>query len=350
MKSIDVVCFDSRSYDKEFLTAAAKDTPIRFTFFTERLDTHTTVLAQKVPVVCAFVNDNLSAEVVDDLYRNGTRLIAMRCAGYNNVDLKAAYGKVHVVRVPAYSPHAVAEHTVALILALNRKIPAAYNRTRNGNFALEGLMGFDLYGKTAGILGTGKIGKEVIRILHGLGMRILAYDPYPDLEFATRCETTYTDLETLYRQSDIVSLHLPLNDETYHIIDEAAVNTMKRGVMLINTSRGHLVDTTALIRGLKSGQIGYAGLDVYEEEDKYFFADHSTEVIDDDVLARLLTFPNVIVTAHQAFFTRDALRNIAQTTVHNILAFYEGSPLENEICYHCDNTCRKRHEGRCFNP
>jgi D-lactate dehydrogenase len=268
--------------------------------------------------VCAFVNDELGLPVLEALAAGGTRLVALRCAGFNNVDLEAAERLgVTVVRVPAYSPYAVAEHTLALILALNRRLHRAYNRVREGNFNLDGLLGFDLRGKVAGVIGTGRIGEAMIRILHGIGCEILAHDPYPS-ETCESLGARYVPLETLFAQSDIITLHCPLTPDSYHLIDDAAIATMKPGVMIVNTSRGEIVNTRAVIEGLKSGRVGHLGLDVYEEEGDLFFRDLSNRVLADDVFARLLTFPNVIITGHQAFFTNEAMDNIAHTTLQNV--------------------------------
>jgi D-lactate dehydrogenase len=289
------------------------------------------LLTKGADVACIFVNAIADAEVIDELVANGVKLLALRCAGYNNVDLKAAKGRIKVVRVPAYSPHAVAEHTLALMLTLNRKTHKAYSRTRDGNFSLNGLMGFDMYGKTAGIIGTGKIAKILIQILRSMGIKVVAYDLYPDAEFAKQYEVEYTSLDELYRQSDIISLHCPLTKDTEYIINEDSVEKMKDGVMIINTGRGKLINTQALIDGLKSKKIDSAGLDVYEEEGEYFFEDRSNKVMDDDVLARLLSFNNVILTSHQAFFTKEAMENIAETTLQNIQDFVDGKELVNEV-------------------
>lgn len=344
-----IAFFDTKPYDEETFLKINQHYNFQFKFFKSHLTADTAILAQQADVVCAFVNDKIDAQVIEQLYRYGIRLIALRCAGYNNVDLKAAYGKIHVVRVPAYSPYAVAEHTVALILSLNRKIHRAFYRIRDGNFAIIGLKGFDMCGKTAGIIGTGKIGKVLAQILKGFSMRILLYDPHPDREFADRLGCEYVDLTSLLAASDIISLNCPLTKETYHLINAQTIHMMKKGVMLINTGRGHLVDTKALIEGLKTGQIGSAGLDVYEEESEIFFEDFSNQVIGDDVLARLLTFNNVLITSHQGFFTEEALQNIAQTTLQNIADYLADRPLDNEICYHCDAPrCRHKEQGRCF--
>jgi D-lactate dehydrogenase len=291
----------------------------------------------------------LSAEVLDTLAGLGVKLVALRCAGYNQVDLKAAYRRMHVVRVPAYSPYAVAEHAVALIMALNRKTHRAYYRTRDNNFAIHGLLGFDMHGKTAGIVGAGKIGRVLAGILKGFGMRVLAYDPFPPTNPADRANLEFVPLDELYRQADILSLHCPLTPENVHMINRESIAHMKPGIMLINTGRGKLIDSRALIQGLKSGRVGAAGLDVYEEETDYFFEDFSAGGIEDDVLARLMTFPNVLVTSHQAFFTQEALENIARTTLENIRLFHERNELPNEICYRCgDDTCARKETGRCF--
>lgn len=300
-------------------------------YYKGHLNKNNLVLTQGVDAVCIFVNDTADAEIIDGLAKNGVKLLALRCAGFNNVDLAAAKGKMTIVRVPAYSPYAVAEHAVALMLSLNRKIHRAYWRTRDGNFSLHGLMGFDMHGKTAGIIGTGKIAKILIQILSGFGMNILAYDLYPDKEFAEKHNFTYTTLDELYKQSDIISLHCPLTDKTRYLINDISICKMKDNVMIINTGRGQLIHTNALIEGLKNKKIAAAGLDVYEEEGDYFYEDKSDKIIDDDVLARLLSFNNVIVTSHQGFFTSEALHNIAETTLQNVKAFMEQCPLENEV-------------------
>jgi D-lactate dehydrogenase len=297
-----------------------------------RLTRQTAGLSAGFDVVCAFVNDRLDAEVLMALQHAGVRLVALRSAGYNHVDLEAAARLgLPVVRVPEYSPHAVAEHAVALLLTLNRKIHRAHARVREGNFSLEGLMGFDLYGKTCGIVGTGRIGQVLARILHGFGCRLLAHDPRPNDPFATDLGLRYVDLSELYAASDIISLHVPLTPATHHLIDATALQTMKPGVMIVNTGRGALIDTKALIDALKAGHVGSAALDVYEEEEGIFFHDLSDRVLQDDVLARLLTFPNVLVTSHQAFLTVEAMQNIAETTLENIRSFDRGEPLRNEV-------------------
>jgi D-lactate dehydrogenase len=318
-----IAVFSTKPYDQSHLERANEAYEHDLVFLEPRLTPSTAALAHGFPGVCAFVNDQLSAEVLRDLHEGGTRLVALRSAGFNNVDLPAADELgLTVARVPAYSPHAVAEHALALVLALNRKVHRAYNRVRDGNFALDGLLGFDLAGKTVGVVGTGRIGAVFVRIMHGLGCRVLAYDPFPDREVARMAE--YVSFETLLEGSDIVSLHCPLTPETHHLVDEAAIARMRPGVMLVNTSRGRLVDTRAVIEGLKSGAIGHLGLDVYEEEEDLFFEDLSGEVIHDDVFSRLLTFPNVVVTGHQGFFTTEALTHIAETTLANVTAFEIG--------------------------
>jgi D-lactate dehydrogenase len=349
MPPIKIAFFDTKPYDQEFFQEANKSFGFEISFFKEHLNERTAFMASGSEVVCAFVNDQVNNAVSELLIKNGVKLIALRSAGYNNVDLKSVYKKIHVVRVPAYSPYAVAEHALALILSLNRKTHLAYARTRDNNFNISGLMGFDLHGKTAGVIGTGRIGKVLLEILNGFGMKLLAYDHYPDLTFAEKLSISYTDLTTLYQKADIISLHCPLNKETFHLIDQAAIELMKPGVMIINTSRGQLIDTKALIKGLKSKKIGAAGLDVYEEESDYFFEDLSNQNIDDDVLARLLTFNNVLITSHQAFFTREALANIAKTTLENIKEFFTSNSLSNEICYQCsESVCSRKETGRCF--
>lgn len=322
--------FSAKKYDREFLSAAnASRHELRF--FELHLSEETVSLAAGFEAVCVFVNDQVNAAVIARLDSLGVRLIALRCAGYNNVDLTAA--KEHaitVVRVPGYSPYAVAEHAIGLILALNRNLHRAYNRVREGNFALDGLLGFDLHGKAVGIIGTGKIGSVVAQMLIGFGCPILAFDPVPN-ERCRSCGVRYVQLDELLAQSEIITLHCPLTPENKHMINAAAIAKMKTGVMLINTSRGALLDTVAVIEALKSGKIGYLGLDVYEEEEQIFFEDRSGLIIPDDVFARLLTFPNVIITGHQAFFTREALENIAVTTIGNITDFEEGHRSGNEI-------------------
>lgn len=348
MEKKRVIFFDTKPYDRRFFDEANKCFGYDIQYYEGRLTPETAKFSAGYDAVCAFVNDTLNAEVIDALSKNGIQLIAMRCAGYNNVDFKSAYGRIHVVRVPGYSPYAVAEHAVALMMTLNRKTHKAFQRTRDGNFSINGLLGFDFYGKTAGVIGTGKIGKCVIAILKGLGMKVLAYDSYPEKDFAAQAGFDYVGLDELYRQSDVITLHCPLTPETHHLINAESIAKMKQGVMLINTGRGGLINTKDLIDGLKDRTIGAAGLDVYEEEADYFFEDFSFTVIDDDVLARLLTFPNVLVTSHQAFFTTEALTNIARTTLENVQEFFDGGYLRNEVCYRCDGSCKKKQQARCF--
>lgn len=326
-----VAFFSTKSYDEKAFNKANEHFGHELTYHESRLRLKNVALAEGFPAVCAFVNDVIDAPCLEKIAKGGTRLIAMRCAGYNNVDLDVAKALgLTVVRVPGYSPYAVAEHTLSLILGLNRKIHKSYNRTREGNFSLEGLEGFDLYGKTVGIIGTGKIGAITARILSGFGCRLLFHDAYSQ---DPGCEAMgeYVELSRLYAEADIISLHCPLTSETHHLINAAAIRQMKPGVMLINTSRGGIVDTRAVIDGLKSKHIGYFGLDVYEGEASLFFEDRSGRIIQDDVFSRLVTFPNVLMTGHQAFFTQEALANIADTTLTNIRQFEKGEPCPNIV-------------------
>ncbi len=322
---MDTAIFSTKPYDRQFLTAANEPHGHKLTFFEPHLNTTTCKLAFGYPAVCGFVNDHFDAQVLEQLSEHGTKLIVLRCAGFNNVDVnKAKDLGLTVVRVPAYSPYGVAEHAVALIMALNRKTYRAYNRIHDGNFSLEGLLGFEIHGKTIGIMGSGKIGLSMARIMKGFGTDVLVYDMVrnPECE-AIGCR--YVSKEELFKVSDIISLHLPLTKETRHLINQQSLQQMKTGVMLINTGRGGLIDSACLIEALKCGKIGYLGLDVYEEEEALFFEDLSGQVIQDDIFARLLTFPNVMITGHQAFFTDTALGNIAQTTLKNITDFQQGS-------------------------
>jgi D-lactate dehydrogenase len=326
-----VAFFNTHRFDRQFFDDANAGGGHQLSYIEARLTPETSALADGHPVVCAFVNDRLDSAVLTRVAAGGTRLIALRSAGFNHVDLqKARELGLTVSRVPAYSPYAVAEHTVALILTLNRKTHRAYARVREGNFALDGLLGFDLHGRVAGIVGAGKIGGIVARILHGFGCRLLAFDLRPNQE-CLALGVRYVTLDEIWADSDIITLHTPLTEQTKHVVDAAAIARMKAGVMIVNTGRGALVDTAALVDGLKSGHIGYLGLDVYEEEEALFFQDLSSHVIQDDVFARLLTFPNVVVTAHQAFFTREALRAISETTLENITAFEQGRRSGNEL-------------------
>jgi len=323
-----VAVFDTKPYDRDPLQRTSADSRIEWQFLEFRLTKETAPLAKEAEAVCVFVNDQLDRPCLEMLASQGVRLVALRCTGFNNVDLGAARAlNITVTRVPTYSPYSVAEHAVALLMALNRKVHRAYNRVRELNFSLSGLVGFDLHGKTAGIVGTGKIGRVVAQILRGFGMKVLAYDPFPDREWAARMGVEYVDASSLAGLSDIISLHVPLTPETKHIICRGTLDLMKTGVMLVNVSRGALIDTTALIEALKSGKLGGVALDVYEEEEGVFFEDLSGQVLQDDELARLLTFPNVLITAHQAFLTREALSDIARTTIANLEALARGEPL-----------------------
>lgn len=326
-----VAVFSSKPFDRAFLEEHNSSYGHKLVFFEERLTEQSSTLAIGFSAVCIFVNDQLNSKVLMELSENGTSLIALRSAGFNNVDIVTA-GELGltVVRVPEYSSYAVAEHTVALIMALNRRVCRAHSRVREGNFSLEGLLGFELHGSTIGIVGTGRIGKIIAKILNGFGCVLLAFDPSPNSECGS-FGVKYVSLDELYSKSDVITLHCPLMPRTHHMISAEAISRIKTGVMLINTSRGALIDTTAVIEALKSGKIGYLGLDVYEEEADVFFEDLSNQIIQDDVLARLLTFPNVIITGHQAFFTRNALENIAKTTLANITDFEKGQPCVNEI-------------------
>ena len=328
--ALKIAFYDTKPYDERSFKEVNEKYGFDIRYYKGRLNLNNVVLTKGVDAVCIFVNDTADAEVIQALADNGVKLLALRCAGYNNVDLKAAKDKMTIVRVPAYSPYAVAEYTLALMLSLNRKIPRATMRTRDGNFSLHGLMGFDMHVKTVGIIGTGKIAKILIKILKGFGMNIIAYDLFPDYNFARENHFIYASLDELYKASDIISLHCPLTEQTKYLINDYSISKMKDGVMIINTGRGQLIHTNALIEGLKNKKVGYAGLDVYEEESEYFYEDVSDKIIDDDTLARLLSFNNVIVTSHQAFFTKEALVNIANTTLQNIKDFHEGK-IENEV-------------------
>lgn len=331
-----VAFFDAKAYDIESFNKVNERYKCDITYFESRLKNNNVALTKGFDVVCIFVNDIIDKNIIDSLVANGVKLIALRCAGYNNIDFKSINDQIKVVRVPSYSPYSIAEHTVALILSLNRKIHRAYLRTKEANFSLNGLLGFDLFGKTAGIIGTGRIAKIVINILRGFGMKVIAYDLYRDEKAAKDMGFEYVALDTLYANSDIISLHCPLTAETEYMINRESIGKMKEGVMIVNTGRGKLIETTALINGLKSKKIGMAALDVYEEEADYFFEDYSDKILNDDILARLLTFNNVLVTSHQAFFTEEALGDIAEITLKNIRDFERGRELENEVKYICD--------------
>jgi len=325
---LETTVYDTKPYDREYLAKVPGAEHVVWRFHEFRLSAATAPVAKGAQAVCIFVNDQADRACLEILAVLGVKLIALRCAGYNNVDITAArsFG-LAVVRVPAYSPHAVAEHTVALLLTLNRKIHRAYNRVRDLNFLLHGLVGFDLYGKTVGVVGTGRIGRIAAQIFQGFGCRVLAHDPFPTLDWAAARGVRYVDFDTLLEASDIISLHLPLLPETRHLLNAQSIGRMKPGVFLVNTSRGRLIDTGALIAALKSGHIGGAALDVYEEEEGIFFEDHSGEVLQDDELSRLLTFPNVLITAHQAFLTQEALHEIARVTVKNLMLLAQSQPL-----------------------
>ncbi len=341
-----IAFFDAKPYDKIPFEKYGAENGIRFKFFETKLTEDTAELARGCDGVCVFVNDTVNAAVIDTLYENGCRYIALRCAGFNNVDVRHAFGKIHVVHVPAYSPYAVAEHAMAMLLTSIRRIHKAYIRTREFNFSLNGLTGFDLHGKTVGIVGTGKIGRIFIDICRGFGMHVLAYDKFP----AKDTDIEYVTLDTLFEKSDIISLHCPLNEGTYHIIDAAAIEKMKKGVVLLNTSRGALIDAEALLTGIKARKVGAACLDVYEEEGDVFFEDFSGHIVEDDTLARLISMPNVLVTSHQAFLTDEALSNIAETTVQNLLQLEAEGRCDHELCYHCGKAegCRAHRLARCF--
>ncbi len=340
-----IAFFDAKPYDIASFEPYHND-DIQLRFFETKLDQNTASLASGCEVVCVFVNDTVDKAVIDKLYENGVQLIALRCAGYNNVDISYCFGKIHVVHVPAYSPYAVAEHTMAMLLTSIRRIHKAYNRTREFNFSLSGLTGFDLHGKTVGVIGTGRIGRVFIDICKGFGMKVLAFDKFPAKDSGIQ----YVELDTLMKESDIISLHCPLTPDTQYIIDEDAISKMKKGVVLLNTSRGALIKAEALLEGIKSRKVGAACLDVYEEESDIFFEDYSGHIVEDDTLARLITMPNVLVTSHQAFLTEEALSNIAETTINNINDFFEKGTSVNELCYRCGrvDTCKNHRTNKCF--
>ena len=326
-----VAFYDTKPYDRASFEPLGEANQIRFKFFEDKLTEDTAPLARGCDAVCVFVNDNVNAAVIDLLCDMGIRVLLLRCAGFNNVDLRHASGKLTVLRVPAYSPYAIAEHAMALLLTSIRRIHKAYIRTRDFNFSLTNMVGFDLHGKTVGVVGTGKIGRCFVSICRGFGMKVLCYDPFP----ADDPSLSYVPLDELFRESDIISFHCPLTPETHHMVNAESLATMKKGVVLINTSRGALIDSEALLAGIKSRKVGAACLDVYEEESDIFFEDNSGHILEDDTLARLISMPNVIVTSHQAFLTEEALANIADTTVRNLLDFAEGKPGANEVCYRC---------------
>lgn len=346
-KMIRVAFYDTKEYDKPSFEQYGGQHHIQLRFLETKLNEDTADLARGCDAVCVFVNDTVNSAVIDRLYELGVKMIALRSAGYNNVDVQAAFGKIHVVHVPAYSPYAVAEHTIALLLTSVRRIHKAFNRTREFNFSLNGLTGFDLHGKTVGVIGTGKIGRIFIDICRGFGMNVIAYDLFP----AKDSGIEYVTPDELFEKSDIISLHCPLTKETQHMINAAAIGKMKKGVVIVNTSRGGLIDAEALLEGIKARKVGAACLDVYEEEADVFFEDRSGHILDDDLLSRLISMPNVIVTSHQAFLTEEALNNIAETTVDNILSFFRNDGIcDNELCYRCGKIeqCRKERKQRCF--
>ncbi len=327
-----IAFFDAKPYDKPSFEKFGSARGVEFKYFEAKLNADTVELAHGYDGVCVFVNDTVDAAVIDRLYEMGVKVVALRCAGFNQVDVKHAHGKLHVLRVPAYSPYAVAEHTMAMLLTSIRRIHKAYIRTRDFNFSLSGMTGFDLHGKTVGVIGTGRIGRVFIDICRGFGMKVLAYDKYPASDLADGENIRYVELDELLANSDIISLHCPLTEDTYHVINAEAIEKCKKGVVLLNTSRGALVDAEALLSGIKSRKVGAACLDVYEEESDFFFEDFSGHILEDDVLARLISMPNVIVSSHQAFLTEEALENIAETTVQNILDIFERGQCPNELC------------------
>lgn len=342
-----IAFFDAKPYDRPSFEKYGGEYGVKFKYFETKLNEDTVDLAQGYDGVCVFVNDTVNKAVIDRLCEMNVRFVALRCAGFNNVDMEYAYGRVHVFRVPAYSPYAVAEHTMALLLTSIRRIHKAYIRSRDFNFSLNGLTGFDLHGKTVGVIGTGRIGRVFIDICRGFGMRVLAYDKFPAAGLDNGDTVRYVELDELLRCSDIISLHCPLTDETDHIIGRDALDKCKKGVVILNTSRGALVDAEALLEGIKSRKVGAACLDVYEEESNLFFKDHSGHIMEDDTLARLISMPNVIVTSHQAFLTEEALENIAETTVKNLVGFSETGQCPNELCYRAGSAedCK---DGKCF--
>lgn len=333
-----IAFFDTKVYDTVFFNKLNKNYEIQY--FEEKLTIDTVDKTKGFQGVCVFVNDKLGTDVIDKLVENGVEIIALRCAGFNNIDVKHAHKRIHIVRVPAYSPYAVAEHAMALILTLNRKIHKAYARTREFNFSLNGLTGFDMNGKTVGVIGTGRIGQIFINIAKGFGMNVLGYDLYPNPNLSVN----YVSLDELLAQSDIISIHCPLNEATKYLINESKISKMKDGVLLVNTSRGGIIESKALLAALKSGKIKGAGLDVYEEEANLFFEDMSDTIITDDVLSLLVSMPNVIITSHQAFLTEEALAKIAEVTLFNLDQYFSNQPMDNEICY----LCKDSSSAQCF--
>ena len=344
---MNIAFFDAKPYDRPSFDRYGEAYGVTFKYFETKLNEDTVELAAGFDGVCAFVNDTVSAPVIDRLQALGVRALALRCAGFNNVDMKHAYGRLHVLRVPAYSPYAVAEHTMALLLTSIRRIHKAYIRSRDFNFSLNGLTGFDLHGKTVGVIGTGRIGRVFIDICRGFGMKVLAYDKFPTPGLDNGDTVRYVTLDELLAGSVILSLHCPLTEDTHHLIDAAALEKCRQGVVVLNTSRGALVDAEALLAGIKSRKVGAACLDVYEEESDLFFEDNSGHILEDDTLARLISMPNVIVTSHQAFLTEEALENIAETTVTNLVGLFRDGQCANELCWRCEQAedCR---DGKCF--
>lgn len=341
-----IAFFDAKGYDKPGFDKYSENAGIKIKYFETKLSEDTVNLAQGYDGVCVFVNDTVNKSVIDRLYEYGIKFIALRCAGYNNVDIQYCYGKIHVFHVPAYSPYAVAEHAIAMLLTSIRRIHKAYIRTRDFNFSLQNLDGFDLHGKTVGVVGTGKIGQCFINICRGFGMNVLCFDKYPNEKLGVQ----YVSLDEIFEKCDIISLHCPLTDETKYMINKNSIEKMKKGIVIINTSRGALIDTDALIEGIKARKVGAACLDVYEEESDFFFRDFSGHIVEDDTLARLISMPNVIVTSHQAYLTKEALDNIAETTVTNIVTFTQKGTCENELCYHCGkiDNCKTKGISKCF--
>ena len=342
-----IAFFDAKPYDKPSFDCYGEQYGVQFKYFETKLNEDTVELAKGFDGVCVFVNDTVNAAVIDRLCEFGVKMVALRCAGFNNVDVQYAFGKIHIFRVPAYSPYAVAEHTMAMLLTSIRRIHKAYIRTRDFNFSLVGMTGFDLHGKTVGVIGTGRIGRVFIDICRGFGMKVLAYDKFQASGLDNGDTIRYVSLDELFANSDIISLHCPLTEETYHMINEDTLSKCKRGIVLLNTSRGALVDAEALLNGIKSRQVGAACLDVYEEESDFFFEDFSGHILEDDILARLISMPNVIVTSHQAFLTEEALSNIAETTVQNLVEFAQKKQCPNELCYRRGSAedCKN---GKCF--
>ena len=344
---IKIAFYDTKEYDVPSFMEYGKQRGIEFKFFDNKLDEDTVTLAKGFDGVCVFVNDKVNKKVIDTLYEYGIKIVVLRCAGFNNVDVKAAFGKVHVYRVPAYSPYAVAEHAMAMLLTMNRRIHKAYIRTRDYNFSLNNLTGVDLFGKTMGVVGTGKIGQILINICKGFGMHVIAYDKFPN----PNLDIEYVELEELYKRSDFISLHCPLTEENTHMINKKSMELMKKGVGIINTSRGGLINADDLLEEIKARKIVFACLDVYEEESDLFFQNKSGHILDDDTLRNLIAMPNVLITSHQAFLTEEALRNIADTTTQNIVGYFNGTESSpNEICYHCSNVnnCKKQRKQKCF--